>query len=105
MTDKSRAASEGFNILHLVFSGLALIFFIGGVGVLLYELWGLIRGDGWQSVQAIVALYPIFGSRPEGEPTLVWQAIALAAMLPLDISLMALGWVFSKIGNGFEKLS
>ena len=105
MTDRSQATSEGFNILHLLFMALAAVFFLGGLGVLLYELWGLVTGNGWQSVKAIVALYSIFGSRPEGEPTLVWQAIAVAAMLPLDITLMVLGWLFSKISNGFEKLS
>jgi hypothetical protein len=105
MTRDSRAASEGLNILHLLFTLLAGLCFLGGVGVLLYEVWGLLTGDGWQQVKAIVALYPIFGSRPPGEPTLLWQAVALAAMLPLDLSLMALGWIFSRIANGFEKLS
>ena len=106
MTDRSQAASEGFNILQPSVHGPCRRVLSGrGSACSCMSFGGSSQAMAGQSVKAIVALYPIFGSRPEGEPTLVWQAIAIAAMLPLDITLMVLGWLFSKISNGFEKLS
>jgi hypothetical protein len=102
---QSKAASETMNLLHILFMGLAGFSFLGGVGVLLYEIWQLLSGNGWQHIKAVALLKPIFGERPEGDITLLWQAIVWAAFVPLDLFLVALGWGLSKISNGFEHLS
>jgi hypothetical protein len=102
---RSKAASDTMNLLHILFMGLAALSFLGGVGVLLSEIWGLFAGNGWQHIKAVALIKPIFGERPEGDITLLWQAIVWAAYVPLDLFLVGLGWGLSKISDGFEHLS
>jgi hypothetical protein len=100
------AASEGFNLLHLVFTGLALLCFLAGIGVLLYDVSGLLRGTGWHMSQ-LADLMDWLWAPPPATPqsASIWQLLGLVLLAPATLSLMALGWLFSKIGNGFERLS
>lgn len=106
-TEKAAAAaSEGMNILSILFTGLAVLGFFGGVGVFLYEVFGLVSGNGWNTVQLSDLLFWLVGPPPAAaEMGVFTKILAVLSMAPLDLGLVALGWIFSKIGNLFEAMS
>ncbi len=100
------AASEGLTLLGLVCSGLAFLCFAGGVCVILYEAYGFVTGQGWTMLLFADLLDWLAGPPPPvAETGLFTGLLALLALLPLALSLMALGWLLSKAGNLLEKLS
>jgi len=106
-TEKAAAAaSEGLNILSLIFTGLAILGFLGGVGVFLYEVFGFVSGNGWNTLQLSDLLFWLLGPPPaEAEMSTGTKILAVLSLAPLDLGLVALGWIFSKIGNLFESAS
>ncbi len=106
-TDKAAAAaSEGLNILSVLFTGLAILGFVGGVGVFLYEVYGFVTGNGWNTLQLSDLLFWLLGPPPpEAEMSTATKILAVLSLAPLDLGLVALGWIFSKIGDLFEKAS
>ncbi len=112
MTDQPPKASSStglsglWGLLEMLFLGFALICFAGAVTTVLYEVWGLVRGQGWNHVQVGSLFDWLLGMPPPAENMTAFQkSLALIAILPLDISLAVLGWLLSKISNGFEKLT
>jgi hypothetical protein len=106
-TEKAAAAaSEGMNIISVLCTGLAILGFLGGVGVFLYEVFGLLSGNGWNTVQLSDLLFWLLGPpAAAAEMGTGTKILAVLSMAPLDIALVALGWIFSKIGDLFEKMS
>lgn len=100
------AASEGFNLLHIVFSGLGFLSFILGMGIMLYDLSGLVRGTGWE-MSLLADLLDWLWGPPPAAPTdgSLWYVLAFVLLAPAALSFMALGWLLNKIGTGFERLS
>lgn len=100
------AASEGMNILSVICTGLAILGFLGGAGVFLYEVFGFVSGNGWNTLQLSDLLFALLGPPPPvAEMGAGSRILAVLSLAPLDLGLMALGWIFSKIGNLFEKMS
>jgi hypothetical protein len=95
-----------WGMLEMLFFGLALVSFAAAAGTILYEVWGLVTGQGWHHYRVGNALDWLLGMPPLAEDMTTWhQILAVSSILPLDITLMALAWVFSKISNGLEKLT
>lgn len=101
---QSAGGSEIFNLLHLIFTVLAGILFLAGIGVLVYQLWGLVSGSGWVSIPLGAALDYLVGPPPQGELSLPIKILAVLSLAPLGLSLMLLAWVLNAIGNGLERL-
>ncbi len=102
----SFGASDAWGLLEMLFFGLALIAFAAALGTLLYEVWGFVTGQGWNHYYVGDALDWLLGMPPPWETASTFQhALGYLALLPLDISLAILGWLSSKISNGFEKLT
>jgi hypothetical protein len=98
--------SESMNITQIIFLFLAAVCFVGMIGVLLYQIWGLIIGQGWNTIYLAHALYFVFGDAPPIENmSTLFKAFAVLSFIPLFIVLAALSWLFMKISDGFENLS
>jgi hypothetical protein len=103
----SRITSSDFwGLFEMLFMGLALISFGAALCTLLYEAWGFVTGKGWNFIFVGDALDWFLGMPPPAENMSNFQkALVAVAILPLDITLAILGWLLSKISNGFEKLT
>jgi hypothetical protein len=98
--------SDFWSLLEMLFFGLALFAFAAAVCTVLYEVWGLVTGQGWNHLFVGNALDWLLGMPPLRENANSFQlALGYLAMLPLDITVAVSGWLLSKISNGFEKLT
>jgi flagellar biogenesis protein FliO len=98
--------SEGMNIFQIIFLLLSIVCFLSMIGVLLYQVWGLVSGQGWNTIYLAHALYFLFGDAPQIENmSTLMKIFAVLSFIPLFIVLAALGWLFMKISEGFETLS
>jgi hypothetical protein len=99
-------SSDFWGLFEMLFFGLALFAFAAAVATVLYEVWGLVTGNGWNHLFVGDALDWLLGMPPPWENANTFQhALGYLALLPLDITLAIFGWLFSKISNGFEKLT
>ena len=99
-------ASDVWGLLEMLFMGLALICFAAAIATLLYEAWGLVTGNGWNFIFVGDALDWFLGMPPLTQNLNAFHIVlGILAMFPLDITLAVLGWLLSKISNGFEKLT
>jgi hypothetical protein len=72
----------------------------------LYEVWGLVSGQGWNHILVGNAWDWLLGMPPlEENMDTFHKVLAITSVLPLDITLAVSGWLLSKISNGFEKLT
>ncbi|NMD07344.1 MAG: hypothetical protein GYA66_05130 [Phyllobacteriaceae bacterium] len=105
--DKIKAAARGGSgLLGLVFSGLGIATFIAGMAVMAYDATGLFRDTGFQ-MSLLADLLDWFWGPPPAAPqsSTLWGLLGLLLLLPAALTLMALGWLFGKIGSGFDTLS
>jgi hypothetical protein len=105
-TSSGFGASDFWGLLEMLFFGLALIAFAAAMGTVLYEVWGLITGHGWNHLYVGDLLDWLIGMPPPRETATGFQlTLGYLALLPLDITLAISGWLLSKISNGFERLT
>ena len=106
-TEKAAAAAgEGFNLLSVIFTGLAFLLIAAGVITLLYEAYGFVTGNGWTVFKVGDLLDWLVGPPPPiGDMGTATKALALLSLLPLGLGLMVLGFGVSKLGDLFERLS
>ena len=102
---KVSVTGESFNLLHIIFTLLAGLCVLFGLALLLYQLWGLLAGNGWNSVPLGAAFAYLLGPPLAGPYSGLMTVLTIAEALPLALVMLALAWVLNKIGNGFEKLS
>lgn len=101
-----RGASEGLNILSILFTGLAFICIAGGVVTLLYEGYGFVTGNGWNVLPFANLMDWLLGPPPAtSELNVFTTALALLALMPQGLTLLVLGFVLSRAGDLFERLS
>jgi hypothetical protein len=102
----SASMSDVWGIFQLLFFGLAILCGVAAVVSFLYEVWGLVTGNGWHFVQIGDVLDWLLGMPPPAENMGTGQKIlAVSAILPVDFTMMAFAWLLSKISDGFEKLT
>ena len=100
------SSSDVWGLFQMLFLGFALICFAAAACTVFYEVWGLVTGQGWNHIWVGSALDWLIGMPPMAENMSDAQKVLnAAANLPLDITLAVLGWLLSKISNGFEKLT
>lgn len=103
--EKAKAlAAEGANIASTLFNGLAFLFILAGICVLLYQAWGFVTGSGWTSISA-ADLLDWLGVPPpaSSELTAVSFITAILVVAPLGLVCLALGWVCSQISDVIER--
>ena len=105
--EKAKAlAAEGANIVSILFNGLAFLFILAGICVLLYQAWGFVSGSGWTSVSA-ADLLDWLGVPPpaSSELTAVNFIGSILVVAPLALLLLVTGWICSQISDVIERLS
>lgn len=107
MNTQGEKVSNGiFGFLHIIFTALAGLGFLAGVAVLLYDLSGIFRDTGFQFSLLADLLDWFWGPPPPStDINSLLALLAFVLLLPAGVSLMALGWLLSKIADGFEALS
>jgi hypothetical protein len=99
-------ASDFWGIFQLLFFGFAILSGVVFIASVLYEIWGLVTGNGWHFLQFGDVMDWLLGMPPPAENMSTFQKIlALSAILPVDFTMMAFGWLCSKISEVFENLT
>jgi hypothetical protein len=98
--------SDTMSIGQIFFVLVGVASFLGAFVILLYQLWGLATGQGWNTIYLAHALFFVFGDAPALDQ-ISWplKIMSLFSMAPLMLVLMIMGWLFMKISDGFERLS
>ncbi|MFO1034011.1 MAG: hypothetical protein U1E15_08075 [Hyphomicrobiales bacterium] len=94
------AGSAIFNLLHMLFTLAAALSFLAGLVLLIYQGFGWLTGSGWVPYALGDAVVRFFG--PEA---VLWQVTAILNTLPTALVLMVAGFLFNKLGDGFERLA
>jgi hypothetical protein len=94
------AASAGLGILGMVLNGLAFLSFVTGMGVLLYQCYGFVTGNGWMSLNVSdgLAWMGLAVPVPTSMTAMTFVAGILVAV-PLALALMLVGLALNKVAS------
>jgi hypothetical protein len=94
------AASAGLGILGIGLNGLAFLSFVTGMGVLLYQCYGFVTGNGWTSLTVSDGLAWAGLAVPVPTPITAMAFVAgILAAVPLALALMLIGLALNKIAG------